>query len=113
VHAFGNACEAEDAAALALLLAPDVVVVVDGGGKASITADPARGIRDGMELLLRLLAAHPGATVSEHSVNGGSGLVLRHDNVVVGVASVSARGGLARDVWVVVNPDKLESWNSN
>lgn len=111
VREFSGACQARDVVALARLLDPEVVVVIDGGGKASITADPARGIRHGLELLLRLLAAHPEATISERAVNGVPGLVLRHDRLVIGVMSVNLRSGLVRDVWVVANPEKLRSWN--
>jgi RNA polymerase sigma-70 factor (ECF subfamily) len=94
------------------LLSADVVVIVDGGGNASITAEPAHGIRAGRELLERVISAYPGCAVDEQSVNGRPGLVARRDGTVVAVVAVRAWQRRAVDVLIVLNPDKLRSWNS-
>ncbi|WP_431278689.1 hypothetical protein [Leifsonia poae] len=110
VSTFAAACEARDVVALASILDPEVFVVVDGGGLGSITAPPARGIADGLGLLLRMLASESGP-LTEHPVNGAPGLVIRRDGVVVAVISLAVERDVVQRVWIVLNPDKLESWN--
>lgn len=62
--------------------------------------------------LLRLLDRSPHTTLAAHSVNGRTGLVVRHGRRVVAVLSLDVSGAEAVGVWVVVNPDKLRSWNA-
>jgi RNA polymerase sigma-70 factor (ECF subfamily) len=111
VRALAAACETTDVVALASLLDPDVSVVVDGGGRAGITAEPARGIGYGVGLLLRVLATQPCSTVAEHAVNGRPGLIVSRDHLVVAVISLELRRRRVQDVWIVLNPEKLERWN--
>ncbi|MFG3142832.1 RNA polymerase subunit sigma, partial [Streptomyces sp. NPDC048211] len=61
--------------------------------------------------LLTLLARHPRTTLRTHSVNGRTGLVVRYDEQVVAVISLDIAGHLVVQVWVILNPDKLRSWN--
>ena len=110
VRAFGRALELRDIEALALLLAPEVRLAIDGGG-AAITAGPVSGSGEALPLLLRMLAARPRCTVAEHAVNGGPGLVLRDDGLVVTVIGVDVDRGRASGIWVVTSPAKLAHWN--
>jgi hypothetical protein len=114
VRELGNACLTRDVVALARLLALDVVVIVDGGGAPAITSDPARGVRDGLRLLLRVLTALDAASITENSVNGQPGIVLSCRGIVVGIVCVAIGRSTERAerVWVVANPDKLCAWNS-
>jgi RNA polymerase sigma-70 factor (ECF subfamily) len=102
---------AGDATHVGELLCPDVVVIVDGGGKARLSAEPAHGIRSGAELLARVMASHGDCALAERQVNGRPGLVLHEHGEVVGVLALRTREGYAIDVLVVLNPDKLRAWN--
>ena len=105
-------CMAQDTARVRATLHPDVTVTIDGGGKVSAEPSPARGGAPAARLLIRVITDNPAVAVTEHSVNGQAGLVLRHGARVVGVLSVSVRAGSIRDVWIVLNPDKLWHWNA-
>ncbi|WP_246127075.1 RNA polymerase subunit sigma [Embleya hyalina] len=110
-RAVWDACVAEDSAVLASLLAPDATVFFDGGGKLRALIEPVRGNERVAGSLLTLLARHPRTTLRTHSVNGRTGLVVRYDEQVVGVIGLDVAGRLVVRVWVVLNPDKLLSWN--
>jgi len=49
--------------------------------------------------------------VTTHSVNGRTGLVTRHGRRVVAVISLDVSDDRVAQVWVMLNPDKLRSWN--
>ena len=113
VRQLGDACLVRDAVALTRLLTPDVVVIVDGGGRPAITSEPAHGVHEGLRLLLQLLTALDAVSTTEHSVNGHPGIVLRCRGSVVGIICIGIDPGTERAerVWVVANPDKLGTWN--
>lgn len=111
VRAVQQACTAEDVERLAALLAPDVTVLFDGGGKVRALIEPVHGSRRVARSLLTLLARRPSTTLHVHSVNGRTGLVVRYDEQVAAVMSLDVVGGQVVRVWVVLNPDKLRSWN--
>jgi RNA polymerase sigma-70 factor (ECF subfamily) len=96
---------------LAAILAPGVALLIDGGGQVVVTHDPIRGVVDVSARLLALLGPGTGLSVTEQSVNGQSGLLARRGHLVVGVLTVNTRDDRIADIWVVVNPDKLRSFN--
>jgi RNA polymerase sigma-70 factor (ECF subfamily) len=49
--------------------------------------------------------------VHAQSVNGRTGLVVRYDRQVAAVIGLDITGGRVVQVWVILNPDKLRSWN--
>ncbi|MFI6579620.1 sigma factor-like helix-turn-helix DNA-binding protein [Embleya sp. NPDC050493] len=110
-RAVRDACVAEAPAVLASLLAPDAAVFFDGGGKLRALVGPVHGSERVARSLLTLLARHPRTTLRTHSVNGRTGLVVRYDEQVVAVITLDIAGHLVVQVWVVLNPDKLRSWN--
>ena len=105
-------CLAQDTDRVRATLHPDATVTIDGGGTVSADPSPARGGASAARLLIRVITDNPAVTVTEHSVNGQAGLVFRHEARVVGVLSVSVRAGTIRDIWIVLNPDKLRHWNA-
>ncbi|MEV5049601.1 RNA polymerase subunit sigma [Streptomyces griseoincarnatus] len=112
VHAVRRALVAADVDLLLPPLAPDAAAFFDGGGKIRTLVAPVHG-RDRVALgLLRLLDRGPHTTLAAHSVNGHTGLVVRHDRRVVAVLSLDVSGAEAVRVWIAVNPDKLRSWNA-
>lgn len=113
VRAFQHACEAADSAALAATLGPDVTIVVDGGGRVRVPSTPIIGRELVCRTVLELVSRLPVLVITEQSVNGAPGLAVRHNGRVVGVAAIGIRSGRIQELWVVLNPDKLRSWNTS
>ncbi|MFF4137356.1 RNA polymerase subunit sigma [Streptomyces mirabilis] len=106
-----EACVNEDAELLESLLCPDATAFFDGGGKVRALSRPVHGSRQVAHSLLVLLARHPRTTLTTHSVNGRTGLIVRYDHQVAAVISLDIAEHRVAQVWVVLNPDKLRSWN--
>ena len=100
-----------DVAGLERLLAEDVVLRGDGGGKVPALA---RSL-EGRSRVARTLAAwgragrRMAATARPAEVNGQPGMImLAADGAVIGVMALEIAGGLVQGVSSVVNPDKLQ-----
>ena len=107
---FFEALQDGDVDGLRELLAADVQMIGDGGGKAP---QWARSIV-GAEKLARLLtSAMPwffqiGGTMELHDVNGQPGAIFRdRDDKVLNIWSVDVLDGRIQTVRTVLNPDKL------
>jgi RNA polymerase sigma-70 factor, ECF subfamily len=111
VRAFRIACQAGNRVGLAATLAPDVTVVTDSGGKVRIARHVVRGVDHVSRFLVTLLARQRAIGVSEHAINGQTGLVFRRNQQVAAVISLNIHRDRVRDVWIVLNPDKLRRWN--
>ncbi|MFD0502939.1 hypothetical protein ACFQ0G_08625 [Streptomyces chiangmaiensis] len=110
-RAVRQACMSGDAELLASLLSPDAVAYFDGGGKVRASTKPVRGSRQVADSLLTLLEPRRHTTLSTRSVNGRTGLVARYDHQVAAVITLDIADHEVTEVWVVLNPDKLHSWN--
>ncbi|MFL9657185.1 RNA polymerase subunit sigma [Streptomyces sp. PB17] len=111
VDAVRQACADEDADRLTTLLDPDAVAFYDGGGKVRTLTRPVVGGPRVAQSLLTLLARHPRTTVHTRPVNGRAGLVARYDGQVAAVVCLDLAGSRVVQVWAILNPDKLRSWN--
>lgn len=111
VRGVERACAAQNAELLASLLAPDVTAFFDGGGKVRASSRPVHGAQQVAHSLLTLLAHRPRTTVTPQSVNGRTGLVARYDRQVAAVITLDIADHRIAQVWVILNPDKLRSWN--
>lgn len=111
VRGVREACAAQDAECLTLLLASDATAFFDGGGKVRAQVRPVHGSERVARSLLTLLAPRARTTVDSHSVNGRTGMVVRYDQRVAAVISLDIANRRIVQVWVVVNPDKLRPWN--
>ncbi len=107
---FFEAAEGGDMDALLGMLAPDVVLHGDGGGKAQAIGKPAVG----QQQVLRLMAGifrrgrFLGATLRLAWVNGQPGAVTYDaGGRVVNVFELDIAGGRVQTIRSVVNPDKL------
>jgi RNA polymerase sigma-70 factor (TIGR02957 family) len=100
-----------DLAGLEALLAHDVVLTGDGGGKVPALGHPVAGRTRVAQTLLswiRLGSRVPGASIREVEVNGMPGaLLLDGEGRLVGVWELEIGGGQIQGVNSVVNPDKL------
>ncbi|MBW8699151.1 ECF RNA polymerase sigma factor SigJ [Streptomyces sp. MBT84] len=110
-HAVRQACADEDAGRLVSLLTPDVTAFFDGGGKVRALTRPVTGSEEVARSLLNLLARQPRTTLHTCPVNGSTGLVARYDGQVAAVLTLDVADSLVVQVWAVLNPDKLRSWN--
>ncbi|GAA1016283.1 hypothetical protein Aple_020730 [Acrocarpospora pleiomorpha] len=111
VTAFWSACETGDVNALISLLDPYAITLSDGGGKVRTALHPIRGADRTAHFMLGALSHQPALEATLRSVNGKTGLVLRHASVVSAVVSFQVRNEKITHVWVVLNPDKLRSWH--
>lgn len=111
LHRFAGACADGDQATIECLLAADVIVVGDGGGKVRTPVIPVQGAAESARFVGALLCGHEHVAVTTESVNGRSGLVLRRGGEALAVVSLSVAHAHITAVWITVNPDKLRSWH--
>jgi RNA polymerase sigma-70 factor (ECF subfamily) len=108
---FFAAAEHGDLAGLEALLAQDVAMTADGGGKVPAIARSLRGRARVARLLIhgmRLLARLPGVSVRPVEINGGPGaLFLDGQQRLIGVLALDIDDGRITSVSSIVNPDKL------
>ncbi|MET9494322.1 RNA polymerase sigma factor SigJ [Streptomyces sp. NPDC006552] len=100
-----------DLKGLMALLAPDVSLVGDSGGKSKA---PVRVIETA-DKVARFLTGAAGRGSAETyefraaEINGGAGLLILADGRVDSVVQVGVRDGRIQAVYIVRNPDKLAS----
>jgi RNA polymerase sigma-70 factor (ECF subfamily) len=107
---FSQAAERGDLAGLEGLLASDVKLTADGGGKVPALARSLRGrSRVARRLInyVRLITVR-GASLRPVEVNGGPGvLYLDGQKRLIGVVALDIAGGQIQGINSIVNPDKL------
>jgi RNA polymerase sigma-70 factor (ECF subfamily) len=108
LDAFQRAVETGDLQSLLDILAPDVVLVGDGGGIKQAVLRPVVGA----DKVGRLLAAGLGRVAATMSlrpaqVNGYPALVLRLDGEIDTVVAMRIDDGLITGLYAVRNPEKL------
>jgi len=108
---FFDAADRGDLGGLESLLAHDVELTGDGGGKAPALARTVRG-RTGVARMvlnwMRIAGRVPGVTVRLAEVNGGAGaLFLDPEQRLVAVVGLDVADGQIRRISSIVNPDKL------
>jgi RNA polymerase sigma-70 factor (ECF subfamily) len=91
------------------VLAPDVVSVADGGGKAQGAARrPIVGADRVARYVLGGMAKAEGALAAIATwVNGGPGIRMEMDGKLLGVVSLTVEDGRVTKVFAIANPDKL------
>ena len=107
---FFEAATGGDLDALLGMLAPDVVVHGDGGGKAQVLGRPLAGRQHVMRHLVGLLRRSRalGVALRLAWVNGQPGAVAYDaDGRVVSVFALDVADGMVQAIRAVVNPDKL------
>jgi RNA polymerase sigma-70 factor (TIGR02957 family) len=108
---FFAAAEQGDLAGLEALLAHDVELTGDGGGKVPALARTLRGRSRVARTLIngiRLVSELPGVSWRPVEVNGGPGaLFLDGQQRLIGVMALDIVGGQITSISSILNPDKL------
>jgi RNA polymerase sigma-70 factor (ECF subfamily) len=105
VEAFYTAARAGDFEGLVALLAPDVLLRIDGGATRPELSAVVRGAAEVAGRTLR--TASPGANVTPALVNGAAGVVIIVAGRPVSVAGFTVVDGLIAGVDVLIDPDRL------
>ncbi|MFG3013975.1 RNA polymerase sigma-70 factor [Streptomyces cinerochromogenes] len=108
LESFRRALESRDLQGLLDVLAPDIVVLNDGGGIKHAALRPVVGA----EKVLRFLAGGLGKTdaviaVDPTMVNGSPGLLFRLDGEIDGIMAACVRNCRITSLYYVRNPQKL------
>jgi DNA-binding Lrp family transcriptional regulator len=104
LEAFQRAVETGDLRNLLDILAPDVVLLADGGGVVQAALAPVAGADTVARVLGRIAAA---ASLQTAQVNGYPALVIRLDGEIDTVMAVRVDDGLITGLYAVRNPGKL------
>ncbi|BCN52382.1 sigma factor-like helix-turn-helix DNA-binding protein [Prescottella equi] len=110
VEKFLAAVSTGDVQALVDVLAPDVVVVADGGGIATAAREPIVGARR-VAVFLSKAASLPGFATTTTWLNGMPGIRIDVDGEATAVSVVVEDGRITR-VYAIRNPHKLGSLDS-
>jgi len=108
---FAMACATGNAAELTAVLAANVRVQTDGGGKSRAALNVVNGADAASRFLIGLIKKGrvEGVEVAIREINGWPALVGTTDGVVDFVTAIETDGQMVAAVFVVVNPDKLRS----
>jgi len=109
---FFAAAEHGDLAELEALLAHDVELTADGGGKVPALSQSLRGRARVARVLVNYwgrIARVPGVSMRRVEVNGSPGALLRDaQQRLIGVVALDIAGGQVTAIRGFVNPDKLQ-----
>jgi RNA polymerase sigma-70 factor (ECF subfamily) len=108
--AFFAASRHGDMTALSAMLASDVAVYSDGGGKRPAGLRPIKGFTDVMKLwtsLARFFTRDGSTAVGYGFVNGLPGFVSRESDGILQTTALLVEDGRIRAIYVMRNPDKL------
>ncbi|MCX5554409.1 RNA polymerase sigma-70 factor [Streptomyces sp. NBC_00038] len=104
VEAFQRAVETGDLQRLLDILAPDVVLLTDGGGVVQAALAPVVGADQVAQVLGRIAAA---MSLQPTHVNGDPALIVRLDGEIDTVLAMRIDEGLVTGLYAVRNPEKL------
>ena len=113
MSAFAAATGAGDLSALMQLLANDVRIVTDGGGKVRAALNAIEGAERVAKFLVEVTRKRPDAwwrddfKLRPGSINGLPGLIVDSSNGPVQTTAFEIDGDVIRAIYIVRNPDKL------
>jgi RNA polymerase sigma-70 factor (TIGR02957 family) len=108
LEAFQRAVETRDLQGLINLLAPDVVLVGDGGGVKQAVLRPIIGAEKVIRYLLGGFGKPEGTLTADHAlVNGNPALLVRLDGEIDGVMAIRIEDARIAGLYYVRNPKKL------
>lgn len=107
-EAFFTASRDGDMERLRTLLAADVTVYADGGGKVSAHTAPVAGLDDVMQLFATLAPVYAGSRLVRHGfINGLPGFVTIERGEILQTTALEIKDSRVVTVYAVRNPDKL------
>lgn len=89
------------------VLAPDVVLLSDGGGVVQAALRPVVGADKVARFIVGLTGKQPEALAEPAQVNGSIGALVVVDGVTDTVVQVRVAGGRVAEIYLVRNPEKL------
>jgi len=104
LEAFRGAVETGDLQGLLDMIAPDVVLLTDGGGVVQAAPAPIVGAERVGEVLGRVKGL---LSIAPTRINGYPALTLRQDGALHSVLAVRVDDGLITGLYAVRNPEKL------
>ena len=107
VDRFMAAIESGEVQLLLDVLAPDIVLVADGGGEVGAALRPIRGPKTVARLLSNFRSIVPDAHVSSMWVNGAPGARVELDGALDTVISLVVENGRVSRIYSMRNPHKL------
>ena len=113
MSAFAAATQSGDLDALTQMLASDVRIVTDGGGKVRSALEVIEGANRAARFLIEVTRKRPDAwwredfTVRFGTINGLPGVIVDAPEGVVQTTAFQIEGHVIRALYVVRNPDKL------
>ncbi|MEV0665859.1 RNA polymerase sigma-70 factor [Actinomadura luteofluorescens] len=108
LESFRRALDTGDLQGLLDVLAPDVVMVGDGGGLKQAALRPVTGAEKVARYIIGGTGKVPSTvTVDQTVVNGNPALVMRLDGELDGVLAVRVEGARITGLYYVRNPEKL------
>lgn len=108
--AFFEAAHRSDPTALQELLAQDVALHADGGGKATAILNPVFGAENVARFYAGIAQKYASDALASYEplfINGLPGYVSREPDGSVQTVALDIRGGLIQAIYVIRNPDKL------
>jgi RNA polymerase sigma-70 factor (ECF subfamily) len=109
IATFMGAIAHGDVATLRNILAEDVMVVADGGGKTYAAKRPVFGFEAVSRLYIGIVAKFgAGVEGSIEEVNGAPALVARRNGVIESILTFVFDGERIAEIATIANPDKLQ-----
>lgn len=108
--AFYTASRNGDITALRELLAEDVILYTDGGGRVAAPRKPVAGRADTLrffEALARYFLRHPSRLLRHATINGLPGFLTVEAGSLLQTTALRMEEGRIESIYVVRNPDKL------
>jgi RNA polymerase sigma-70 factor (ECF subfamily) len=109
-QAFYTASRTGDLSAIGEMLAADVSVHADGGGKRPAASQPILGFDAVMKLqaqLAKIFSTNPSTLVRVGVINGLAGFITRESDGEFSTTALNIEAGKITAIYVVRNPDKL------
>jgi RNA polymerase sigma-70 factor, ECF subfamily len=107
---FTEAARDGETAELAAILADDVVLHGDGGGKALANKKPVLGSAAVAQFVVAVTrTVPPDATYEEVELNGAPGMLVRSGERTLVAILIDTDGDRIRSVFAIANPDKLDA----
>ena len=107
IERFMSAVATGDLQGLMDVLAPDVVLITDGGGLKKAALRPIVGVEKVLRFLASVMPDDGSASAAPAVVNGGLGMRLLLGDELDTIATMRVDGDQVTELYLVRNPDKL------